>query len=99
MQLLLTELLPLLLYCGNGNIFYIDEMLLFFYRKQESDTAERVKFKWSAPIKDIEMKDSAITPELQSALKGDIGRMSITSPKLGNNSLTGAGENPCIDMS
>lgn len=59
-------------------------VFFIFHREQEDYFIEKYKHKWNIPIRDLELKESALTPDLQFNNRGEGNRLNILSPKYGN---------------
>ncbi len=62
----------------------IQKLLTYFssyYRESDSGYAEKFKFKWAVPIKDVEVIDSDVTSLYQ--VKSRPGTTTIIAPKPG----------------
>ncbi|XP_071109851.1 rho guanine nucleotide exchange factor 10-like protein [Haliotis cracherodii] len=66
-------------------VFLMNDTVLFVkvgFKDQGGYPTERYRLKWMANIRDVEVKDSAITPDMESVVKGGPGKISIYSTQI-----------------
>lgn len=55
------------------------------YKNQDGYMMERYRLKWAARLSDMELKDTAMTPDMRSVMKMDFNRLKVLSAQLEKN--------------
>ncbi|XP_067659618.1 rho guanine nucleotide exchange factor 10-like protein [Haliotis asinina] len=66
-------------------VFLMNDSVMFVKvgtKDQGGYSTERYRMKWMANLRDVEVKDSAITPDMESVVKGGPGKLSIYSTQI-----------------
>ncbi|KAL5015085.1 hypothetical protein ScPMuIL_009355 [Solemya velum] len=65
-------------------VFLLNDMIICVnssQREQDDYLGDKYKHKWKANLRDLEIKESALTPDLQPSNRGEGSRLNLLSPK------------------
>ncbi|CAG5131751.1 unnamed protein product, partial [Candidula unifasciata] len=68
--------------CKHRRLILMNDLLLCVkvtQKEQSNCTVERLVLRWVAKLKDLELKDTAITPDMLSIVKREPGKINIIS--------------------
>lgn len=65
----------------------IPNLIVLQYREQAGFLMERLALRWMANVRDLELKDTAITPDMLSVIKSDADKIDIISSRMGTSLL------------